>query len=595
MRQILVALQDANDCEHELAQVREAWQTGAYRQLLLHVYSGLADEALNVRVAKSLQLLFPQAHVAGTMSAGEIMDGHLLPRGILIGALLFESTDVHLLRYDRILGREEGVGAQICRDIEVIPHVKAVELLFPGTEVHTKGLFDQLSKCDPSIQFFGGYSGGHGLNTPARFVFDSTGAMRDSVFVAVFAGRDFYVDIDKVIGWEPLGLPFTVTKAVGNRLIELDGRPASEVYEKFLRIDRTQTNNAEEGYTFPFLAQYKGDEWLRSAIHIEEDGSLDMHGYVTEGMEIQLSYGNTDSIVRSINRRVEAIRQFRPQAILLYSCIVRKAFWEDFVDVEMEPFAQLASTAGFHTWGEIQRNPRTDEVVEHNVTLLSIAMREGAPAARELAPARVNDRVLRGPAAQLRRLTSLVYIAMGELQKAHSELRGLNRQLTVLAERDSLTGLYNRGKTEEIIHQALDASADSELPVSLLMIDVDHFKRVNDTYGHDAGDAVLREVAAILGATAASRVGGEVGRWGGEEFFLVLPNANESQACTVAGTLRKSIEEHVFTEVGHVTVSVGVITVAGDVDRRATFASVDDALYRAKEGGRNRVVCAWEA
>lgn len=592
MKQILVSLQNGQDVNDRLAQLQESWESGTYRQLLLHVFSGIADEASTVQVAQSLQSRFPQAHVVGTLSAGEIMDGHLMPKGVLVSALLFEDTAVHVLRYDHVLDHETLIGRQIREAVEAIPHAKAVELLFPGTEVSTKGLFEQLSRCAPHIQFFGGYAGGHELNASERFVFDPSGILRDSVLATVFAGENLHVDIDNVIGWEPLGLPFTVTKADGNRLIELDGRPASEVYEKFLQIDRSQANNAAEGYTFPFLAQYEGQKWLRSAVHIEEDGSLDLHGYVTEGMEIQLSYGNTDSIVQQINQRVEAICRFKPQVILLYSCIVRKAFWEDFADIEIEPFAAICSAAGSCTWGEIQRNPHTHEVIEHNVTLLSIAMREGEPAARELVPTRVNDTVLRGPAAQLRRLTSLVYTAMGELQKAHAEMRTLNEQLTVVAEHDALTGLYNRGKTEELIGTALEESVVSRRQVGLIMLDVDHFKRVNDVYGHHTGDKVLQEVAHIIQTASAPWIGSIAGRWGGEEFFLVLPNANDFEAMMMAERLRTAIERHTFPEVERVTVSLGVIAISSDDDLQKAFTSVDHALYQAKEGGRNRAVCA---
>jgi hypothetical protein len=279
-----------------------------------------------------------------------------------------------------------------------------------------------------------------------------------------------------------------VTKADGNRLIELDGRPASKIYERFLQIDRSQHDNAEEGYTFPLMAKHNGEEWLRSAIHIEEDGSLDLHGFVEEGTSIQLSYGNPLSIVNKVNERLNIVRMFRPQVIWLYSCIVRKAFWDNFVDMEMEPFQSLASTAGIHSWGEVIRSEKTGEVVEHNVTLLTVAMREG-PAEENvpLPEVRVDDSVLRGPAAQLRRMTSMVRTIMGELQKAHNDLQAMNEKLTEMAERDALTGLFSRGKTEEIIGQVMEGSADSKKPYSLIMVDVDHFKQVNDRYGHHIG------------------------------------------------------------------------------------------------------------
>ncbi len=94
MRQILVALQGDTCGEHDMAPVQEAWQSGTYRRLLFHVYSGIASEAATVQVARSLQAQFPKAHIVGTMSAGEIMNGRLMPRGVLVGALLFESANV---------------------------------------------------------------------------------------------------------------------------------------------------------------------------------------------------------------------------------------------------------------------------------------------------------------------------------------------------------------------------------------------------------------------------------------------------------------------------------------------------------------------
>ena len=319
-----------------------------------------------------------------------------------------------------------------------------------------------------------------------------------------------------------------------------------------------------------------------------------MHGYVVEGMDIQLSYGNPETIVRQVNERLEIVRRFKPQVVWIYSCIVRKAFWERFVDMELEPFGQLCSTAGFYTWGEIIRNQNSGEIVEHNVTQLSIAMREGEARTEELPEVKVDDAVLRGPAAQMRRLTSLIYNTMEELQEAHRELYVLNQRLRAMAESDALTGLCNRGKTEEIIKSVLSDSACEGFPVSLLMLDIDHFKAVNDNYSHQTGDSVLREVAVILQEFAKEHEEAKAGRWGGEEFFVVLPHLDSERALEAAELLRKRIQDHDFAEVGNVTVSIGVITAPGNTYARDIFTSVDKALYCAKESGRNRVVQAQE-
>ena len=321
-----------------------------------------------------------------------------------------------------------------------------------------------------------------------------------------------------------------------------------------------------------------GGERLRSVAHIEEDGSFWLHGFVKEGMNIHLTYGDPTNIIGIVNERLETMRRFKPQVILLYSCVVRKTFWEDFVDMEMKPFAKLCSTCGFHTWGEILRNNRTGELDENNITMLSIGMREGDAPAEELPEARVDDTVLQGQASVLRRLTRLVSTSMEELQKAHN-------RLTYLAEHDALTGIYNRGKIEHLIDKALRSGGTA----SLVMIDLDFFKRVNDTNGHDIGDSVLREFAGIFQDSIQGCPDAQIGRWGGEEFFILLPEVDEEKAAAFAENLRRTVDSHEFPAVGHLTISQGVITVHDYKEQKQVYIQVDDALYKAKKAGRNRV------
>ena len=572
------------------------WETGTYASVLIHIFCGLSDVSPAVGVARAVRDRLPKAHVVGTMSAGEIYEGRLVPRGVVVSALLAESSSIRVMRYDEVKGNEAGVGESLCDELNGIEDLRAVELVFPGTEMDTHVLYGRLSKCKSDVQVFGGYSGGHELNSPQHFLFDDEGVIRDSLYAVAYAGANLHVSTDKLVGWDSLGLPLTVTKADGNRIIEINGRPASEVYESFLNIDRTQIDNALAGYEFPLMTIHDGEKNLRSTIHIDGDGALVLHGHVPEETQVYLSYGNPSGIVELVNKRLETVSDFGPQAILLYSCIVRKQFWGDLVNIEMSPLNKIAPTAGFHTWGEVMRDMRTGEVVEHNVTLLTVAIREGSARASEGAVPRVDDSVLRGQASLLSRLASLVNTTMGELQAAHNDLMVLNRKLTVMAERDALTSLYNRGKTEQLIHDALDRAARSGQTISLIMTDIDHFKHVNDTYGHDVGDGVLRDVAFLLRDCVSRHADGVAGRWGGEEFFLVLPHVGLEEAVEAAERLRRRVAEHEFVGASHVTASFGVLAVpaddAGRADRKGLFTAVDNALYRAKNEGRNRVVVA---
>ena len=592
MKQILTQLTGSRPVAVEMAGVIREYGSGAYKNLLLHVFSGESGHDKLVSVCRELSACCGTELVVGTMSAGEILNGRLMEQGILVSALLFCETDVRILRFDGVRGREAETGRTICRTLDDIPLLKGAELLLPGTEVDTMPLFLEIEKCRRDIRIFGGFAGGHALNAPEHFIFDAGGVMNNSMLVVTFAGESLHIDAAKSIGWEPLGMPFHVTRADGRHLVELDGRPAAEIYEKYLQIDRSKHNNAEDAFEFPMLAMSGGDARLRSISRIGEDGSMDLHGFVTEGMEMQLSYGDPTAIVEAVNRRLDALRRFRPEAILLYSCVVRKTFWESFVDMEMIPFAEIAPAGGFHTWGEILREAHTGELVEHNITLLSIGMREGDAPGGELPSVRIDDTVLRGQASLLKRLTRLVYTTMDELQKVHSSLSLLNQKLTVMAERDALTGLYNRGRIEDMINAALEQSAADGREVSLIMADLDHFKRVNDTFGHNAGDDVLRRVAEIMRSVTADRAGACVGRWGGEEFFILLPDTGEADAMATATRLKDAVAAYLFPDVHRLTVSLGVITVRGARDKRDVYTSVDDALYAAKVAGRNRVVQA---
>jgi diguanylate cyclase (GGDEF)-like protein len=176
------------------------------------------------------------------------------------------------------------------------------------------------------------------------------------------------------------------------------------------------------------------------------------------------------------------------------------------------------------------------------------------------------------------------------------ELSAAYSQMEALALHDGLTGLLNRRALQDRAHAVLAAARRQRAPFALALIDIDHFKRVNDTCGHLAGDEVLGEVARRL--AAGVRGPDDVGRWGGEEFLMLLPDADETAAVAVAERLRAAVEVPVQTAVGpvSVTVSIGVAAVAapelGTARLDVLVREADAALYRAKAAGRNRVDAA---
>jgi diguanylate cyclase (GGDEF)-like protein len=171
----------------------------------------------------------------------------------------------------------------------------------------------------------------------------------------------------------------------------------------------------------------------------------------------------------------------------------------------------------------------------------------------------------------------------------------LREALRAQSIKDPLTGLYNRRYLAEMMEREIRRAVRAEQSLDVLMLDLDHFKKFNDTYGHDAGDTVLREAASFL--TRCIRVEDIICRYGGEEFVVILPTADLNAAQTRAERIRSKMRElavlHQGQSLGMITVSVGVAALPQHgTSPKALLEAADAALYRAKREGRDRVVIA---
>lgn len=188
--------------------------------------------------------------------------------------------------------------------------------------------------------------------------------------------------------------------------------------------------------------------------------------------------------------------------------------------------------------------------------------------------------------------------ALRSLRESQRRLQELNLQLLHLSQADGLTGLSNRRHYDEVLSEELRRSERNNIPLTLILIDVDHFKRYNDLYGHQEGDRCLQRVAALLRSKAQR--GGEVAaRYGGEEFALILPHCDEAHARGLAAALQEAMAElaieHGQSVAPHVSLSMGVVTKLsnGKTSPDQLTAAADRVLYRVKAAGRNGF--EWEA
>ena len=549
-------------------------------KVLFHIFTDAPDKELIDSICAILDEEMPAAEYAGCSTNGNISSGDFSPSGVSITCTVFEhpSIQVETLQYKLTEELAIELTDALKREVKARPWVKAIELVATIRGLSMSAFCDNLHDLDPSIVVFGGGAFSGKLDAVQACIFSKKGGvMQKGVAFVLYGGDEFNISTQFVSGWKPLGKEMKVTRATGNIVYELDGKPTYDAYHRYLKI-KNDENFFFHTIEFPFYYIKNGVNILRDPVCCNEDGSIEMTSDVKEGATGRLAYGDPQTILDSVAETRREVARFSPEAILIFSCAGRRLFWgDDRIGRETQPFESLAPTYGFFTSSEFLRT--NGFVNQHNVTLVIAAMREGAPKENAAAAAEKLDHSER--ISMIHRLATFINMATTELEEA-------NEKLHQVAITDALTGIYNRGEIQRRI-EALAEGTDK--PFSLIMIDLDDFKKVNDNYGHKIGDEVLTGLADFLQITLHTEaVPSQIGRWGGEEFMIVLPGIHKEEAAKIAEKLRFGFAAIEFKGAGKQTMSLGVTEYIPGEDADTLCIRVDDALYAAKRTGKNCVV-----
>ena len=580
-------------CCHSPNTFREAvssWQ--AWRKehgagaAFIHIFSDGADDADVARARAAIEELMPDAVYVGASASGNLYEGSVTTEKLVVTCTIFESADSFArTRLFSVENRDVGPLREALRAMrDSLSDVKAIEVIVTIDTIPIREVCDIIQQEIPEhIPVWGG--GAFGDNSFTAFVFEKGAALNTHGIVMTFlGGENLHVMNSYVVGWKTLGSPLRVTRAEGKVLYELDGAPAFETYRHYLKIpnDENLFYNALE---FPFAVSQRDRVLLRHALSCGEDGSLVMSTDIPEGSVLHVSYGDPETILRSVQHCVENIKAFSPEVISVFDCFGRKSFWGGTEGSrETRPLHRIAPIYGFCTAGELIRQHGGME--HHNLSLVMSAMREGGPVEREMPD--IDQKITQNESTMpmVSRLANFINTATAELVEA-------NRALSVMAVTDLLTQLYNRGEIQRRISERVhDKRADpfGEDATSVVMIDLDDFKRINDSFGHQEGDNVLISVSALIRKAAeALNIGALSGRWGGEEFMIMLPGMHREEAAAFAEELRAGIEELTFAACGGETASFGVAQAMPDEAADPLIVRADAALYEAKRSGKNRV------
>lgn len=558
--------------------------------VLVQVYSASTAPEHFLSISEHIAARLPAAVVVGATTVGEIFAGNLLTGSTVIGITCFMTSSVTAIDMscDDVSPRQTGVelGQRIA---QCSGRIAGVLLLATPLSIDAAAMLQGIESTVGGYPIFGGGAGDYAAMANS-LVCAGKQCHSKGVVAVVLTGNDLHVDARTYLGWRPLSKLMRVTK-VENLLVKtVDDMPAFDVYQHYLNIPNDE-NFFLNALEFPFLFERDGLTLARVPVAATADGALQFVADIDEGETFRIGYGDMDLIVNDASDIHQAMTAFSPQAIYLYSCGCRRFLMQSDVDLETQPFESIAPTFGFYTYGEFFSSTSIRLL---NSTMVAVGLREGkasgvpslTPASEASAETPLGDPYARKHARIVSRL-------MRFIDTVTSELEASNREITKLSQTDRLTQLPNRARLEQVLEENLQRARRYATPFAVIMLDIDHFKQVNDTYGHLVGDGVLVATAGLL--SSHTRTIDTVCRWGGEEFLMVIPSATLNDATLLAEKLRAAIAAHVFPVVGHWTASFGVTAFVPEDDAEKMLHRADVALYAAKHSGRNRVESVGES
>ena len=585
MKQFQIAYKNDESLIKELEGIKQWCAENPSYTTLFRIYSVDMELGHIAHVCGILESKMPDALYLGCTAHANLLDGALEKAEIILTCTVFEyeTTHVEVLQYPFTDESAKDVARELKTYCDANPWVSTVEMHATILGMSLRKFCDEMSTLRSDIQVFGGGAYNPNMDDAMTCVFSKgNGFSSRGIVFLLMGGSDFHAYSTYIAGWKPLTRQFKVTKASGATLYELDGEPAFNIYQRFLNINRSNyliSNTLE----FPLFMDYKGLDVLRCPLGLNEDGSLTMATEVPEGAGVRISFGYPEMILRSIRSDGQTIADFQPDVIQTFSCAARKAFWGDEnISDETSLFHSVAPTSGFYVSGEFMRIG--GDVRNFNITLVLAAMREGEPKTGEI----VNIGDARLDSIESEERIPLIRRFVAFIEATTKELEESNRKLAQASITDGLTGLYNRTEIERGIKSSLKISKPGAL--SLIMLDIDNFKNVNDIYGHREGDLVIIALADVLRRVLSDVDSAYIGRWGGEEFMILLQNETLDKATELAEKIRTEFASVSYEAAGSQTVSIGV-TLAKPNETSDTLCSrVDKALYTAKDNGKNQVV-----
>lgn len=545
-------------------------------QLFIQIFTAINEVVFISKLTQFFANHFPLASLIGVTTDGEIKDGYVSTNKTVISFTIFETT--HLKTYiSNAFETYYEAGKNLALDL-IEDETKVIIAFIDGLSGNGESFLNGIDAINKNTIISGGLAGDNATFTKT-YVFTKEEIFTEGVVGVALNSSSLNVFTDYSFSWQAIGKTLKITNAKKNRVYTIDDRTAVDTYNYYLGND-IGSKLPKVGIEFPLIIERDGVKIARAVIAKENDGSLIFAGNLKNSDKVRFGYGDADIILAETQKHIDMLDNVPVESIFIYSCMARRRFIPLEIEYETLVYNQIASTSGFFTYGEFFSTKNTKQLLNQSMSVLALSE------SNTLEDKNVTYQIINNKSTAIQALSHLISISIKELETVQEELK-------ILATTDPLTHLFNRRYFTDASANIFNLALRYKKPLSLIMIDIDKFKNVNDTYGHQIGDSVLVELANLL--QESRRNSDYICRYGGEEFVILLPETDQNNAIFLAEEIRKKIESCDVTlennQIIKFTISLGVSEI--DTNNDTTIDQIinraDKALYIAKNEGRNRV------
>lgn len=555
-------------------------------QLLIQVFSASSSKDEVTKLQRYFSTKYPHSHLIGTTTDGIIHDANLVKEGkSVVTFTLFQKTHLRsslLQSVDFYDSRELGVALAkelIQDDTKVI--ISFADGIFTNGEEYVHGV----GSVNSDIILSGGLASDNG-KLKQTYVFHQDGVIGEGAVGVSLSSKELNASVHYTFDWTPIGKKMLVTKAVKNRVYEIDGIPATEVYAKYLGHEIAKLL-PRIGIEYPLIFEKNGVEVGRAVLLKHDDGSLTFAGNIPEGTSVRFGVGSVEKILRNSDYHTRCIldaMEYKPEVLFIYSCMARRRFIDKHIHEELNNFSKIGAVSGFFTNGEFFHSKQENQLLNETLTILILSENKNRLTSKLLD--QEEKKYQTGVEAQhvIAHLANSVSKELEELNDSlERRIQESSEYIYKQAYYDKLTGLPNRLMLLNNLHQNIGKV--------LYLFNIDEFSMLNDFYGHAIGDKVLKQLAELLQNFTKEREV-ELFKLPSDEFVVVMDVNHNAlsiektiQDCTSIiedGALLKAKDYEIHIRV---TIAAAIIKMGA-----STLSNVDMALKVAKKSGKNFMI-----